>query len=115
MVILDTGKLVKLIESCEDGNIRIWNFHNSKLLNKIENNNDILYGICLWNNNYIFVATDEDIKGINIKNKKIENNLIGHNEIVLTVKKINDTKYGEMLISQDLNGHIIIWVKEKNN
>jgi len=55
---------VKLIESCCDGYVRIWNFDSGKLLQKInvvvenEKLKKILNCICLWDNDYIFVGYD---------------------------------------------------------
>ena len=52
-IINNEEKIVKLIESSRDGNIRIWNFHNGDLLDKI-NIHESLFGICLGNNDYLF-------------------------------------------------------------
>ena len=46
---------VRLIESCYDGNIRVWDFYSGLLLNKIKIGDNWLYGICLWNTKYLFV------------------------------------------------------------
>ena len=100
-----------MIESSCDGNIRIWNFHSGYLLNKINIINGWLYGICLWNNEYLFVGCeDKTIKLIDINNKKIIKILEGHKDHVLTVKLINHPKYGECLISQGAgNDQIKLW------
>ena len=50
--------IIKLFESSCDGNIRIWNFHSSELLKKIKVCDNLLYGICIWNNKYLFVGCD---------------------------------------------------------
>ena len=103
---------IKLIESCEDGNIRIWNFHSGKLLNKIKIIDDNLNGICLWNNNYLFIGCDDEtIKLIDLKNEIIITELIGHNKPVLTIKTIIHPKIGECLISQGYeDDQIKIWI-----
>ena len=55
---------MKLIESCLDGYIRIWNFDLGKLLQKINviinevKLKKILKSICLWDNDYVFVGYD---------------------------------------------------------
>ena len=58
-IIHKNEKISELIEFCEDGIIRIWNFHTGLLLKKIALNNDplenLLNGICLWNNDYLFI------------------------------------------------------------
>ena len=47
--------ILQLIDSCEDGNIRIWNFHSGIQLNKIRTNNGCLYGISFWDDDLLFV------------------------------------------------------------
>ena len=49
-------KQIQLIESSYDGNIRIWNFDSGIVLNKIKISEDRLYGICLWDNDYLFIG-----------------------------------------------------------
>ena len=108
-------EIIKLIDSCDDGYIRIWNFHSGSLLNKIKVSNKGLYGICLWNNNYLFVGcSDKTIKLIELHNELIIKSLIGHNDVVLTIKKINHPQYGESLISQGAgDDQIKIWINQK--
>ena len=54
--VYENEEVVKLIESCEDGNIRIWNFHTGQLLDKINTGDEYLTGICLWDNNFLFAT-----------------------------------------------------------
>ena len=110
VAINDSDKDIKLIETSVDGNIRIWNFYSGKLLNKIKVSSDRLYGVCLWDNDYLFVACKEKvIKLVDIKNKLIINNLIGHTNNSLTIKKINHPIYGKCLISQGFDNIIKLW------
>ena len=44
-------KTLKIIESTNFGNIRIWDFHSGRLLKKLIVNINKLNGICLWNKN----------------------------------------------------------------
>ena len=106
-----TEKIIKMIESSCAGIIRIWDFHTAKLLNKININNEWLYSICLWNEDYLFVGCkDSSIKLIKLNESKIIKNLNGHTNKVLTIKKIYLPKYGECLISQDAdNSQIKLW------
>ena len=93
--------IIKLFESSCDGNIRIWNFHTSELLKKIKVCDNLLYGICIWNNKNLFVGCeDKTIKLIDLSKGKIVNSLIGHKEKVINLKKLKHPKYGECLISQ---------------
>ena len=54
-------EILKLIDSCEDGNIRIWNFDSGTLLSKIKVSEVCLYGFCSFSNNYIYVGSQDKI------------------------------------------------------
>ena len=100
-IIYDKEELVKLIDSCYDGNIRIWNFNTGELLNKIRIYNKEIYGICLWNDEYILAGCkDKTIKLIYLKKGKIKKHLFLHDVRVVSIKTLNHPKYGECFISQ---------------
>ena len=102
-----------MIESCEDGKIRIWHFHTGTLLNKIKINNNRLYGICLWNNNYLFIGGTNGIILLELNNGTILENLTEKNNCVVTIKKIMHPIYGECLLSQNvLNSSIKLWINK---
>ena len=108
IIINNVNEIAKLIESSEEGIIRIWNFHKKDLLKKINTIKESIYSICLWNNNYLFVGCeDETIKLVNINNGEIIKSLSGHKEEVVTIQKIDQSKFGECLIS--CGGDIILW------
>ena len=111
LIIKANEEIIKLLESSADGYIRIWNFHSAILINKIKIDNILLYGLCLWNNNYLFVGTeDKMIKLIDLNNGIIINSFSGHKNAVLTIKKLIHPQYGEWLISQGLkDDNIKIW------
>ena len=89
-----------MIDSYGDGNIRIWNFHSGDLLNKIKFNAGI-EGICLLNNEYLFMGCDDQtIKIIQLNKGKIIKYLIGHKDIVNSIKIFIHPKYGVCLLSQ---------------
>ena len=99
------------------GNIKIWNFHSGELLNKIKIINDTfpenkeIYGLCLWNNEYIFVGcNDKNIKLIEINKGKVIKKLTGHENTVSTIKKVVHPKYGQCLISSGNDNKIKIWI-----
>ena len=116
VIIKDYENIVHLYESCTDGKIRIWNFHEGTLLTKIKVSDEGLRGICLWDDNNIFVGCDDKtIKLVDIKKKFIIKNLDGHNNKVITLKKIIHPKYGECLISQAFKKDKIKLWKNKNN
>ena len=114
--ILDTLEYLKLIESCYDGNIRIWDFNTGELLNKIRVIYRQLYGFCIWDENHLLVGSNN--KGVNlidIKRRKVLKRFFEHNSRVVTIKKIKHKKYGECFLSQgaDLD-EIKLWVNNKD-
>jgi WD40 repeat protein len=112
LIIHNSEDIIKLIESCEDGIIRIWHFHSGLLLNKIKIIDDNLNGICLLNDNYyLFVGCDDEtIKVIDLKNNIIINEIKGHYKPVLTIKTFIHPKMGKCLISQGYeDDQIKIW------
>ena len=90
-----------LIETSISGIVRIWNFHSAELLKKISIQNKRIFGICLWNNDFLFAGCDDGkIRLIRIEKSDVVETFDGHNGMVLTIKKINHTKYGDCLISK---------------
>ena len=110
-IIHDKNFVILLIESCEDGYLRIWNFHYGLLLNKIKISKQSLYDICFWNDNTLLIGCqDKKIKILNLKKNKIIKALIGHNNSVITIKKINHIRFGECIISHGFEkDQIKIW------
>jgi len=107
----ENNSKLSLLEICCDGNIRIWNFHSGELLKRIKVYDQPLFSICLWNDQYIFVGCEDGAillidlnKGCNIKT------LIGHEDSVLTIRKLIHPIYGECLISKGVgNEQIKLW------
>ena len=114
LIIYNKEDKIQLIDSCRDGNIRIWDFHLAILLKKI-NIGGYLIGICLWNQDYLFISGSErNIILVELNKGKIINNLIASNKYIVCVKKIIHPKYGECLISQGDNiEQIKLWMKKK--
>ena len=101
LIINSNDDKIKLIDSCFDGNIRIWDFHSGKLLNKIRVCDSWIIGICLWDNDYLCVGCgDKSMKIINLKKNLIDANLKCFKNKVLCIKKLNHPQLGEFLISQ---------------
>ena len=115
-VINENDNEIKLIESCWDGKIRIWNFDSGKLLNKINliNKERRLNGICLWDNDYIFIGDEDgyiiliDIKNGNVIKKFKDKDK--DNAPILSIEKIS-INIGECLITQEYNRNKInLWI-----
>jgi len=118
VIIYKEEDTVNLIDTTINGEIRIWDFHSKDLLNKIkvsDNNYDNLYGISIWNNNYLFIGCGNSIKLLDLENEEVISTLIGHKFNVITVQTVDHPTYGECLVSQDLyNGQIKLWVNKIN-
>ncbi len=114
-IIIYKKNIVKLIESCKDGFIRIFNFNEGNLIKKIKVSNLYLVSICLWNENYLFVGCgDKNIKLVGIKEGKSVKKFEGHKNSVVCVKKIIHPKFGECLVSQGYeNNQIKLWSLNK--
>ena len=112
LIVNNCEKITELIDSSIYGNIRIWNFHSKELLSRIKVSSNDIKDICLWNNEYIFVAIGKDIKLVK-KNKgyiREIKNLIGHNKHISNIKKFIHPFFGECLISQGgFNDGIKLW------
>lgn len=115
-IIVDTNKnndFIRLLNSCDNGNILIWDFHSAKLLRLIKISYKSLYGICLWNQDFLFIGNENGtIQLINIKKNRFKKNLISNASGVVLVKKIYHPKYEECLISQSSDNKIILWTKQ---
>ena len=115
LVVFQDEKITKLIESSIGGFLRIWNFDTGKLLNRININHNI-YGICLWNKDYLFLGSENHtkelidiIKGKSVKEFSISVKSKGEK----TIKKIIHPIFGECLISQSQNEQINFWIDKK--
>ena len=115
IVIVNNEGIIKLIDSCSDGNIRIWNFHSGDFLKKIFISKLKLFGICLYSNDYLLVGCEDNkIKIIELEKSEICHELTGHKEGVTTIKSIIHPEYGNYLCSQGLgNDGIKIWIEKK--
>ena len=110
-VIDDKTEIVKLFDSCEDGYIRIWNFHSGIMIYKILVSRECLYDLCFWDENNLLVSSqDKTIKLVDLKCNKVVKSIKGHNNYVITLQKINHAQYGTFLLSHGFeNDQIKIW------
>ena len=102
IIIKNINGEIRMIESSFDGHIRIWDFHSAILIKKIKiTDNNWLLGICLWDDDYLFVGCgDKTIKLVNLKNYTIINNISGNRNKIITLKTLFHPKYGQCLVSQ---------------
>jgi len=114
IIISNKENRTELIESCEDGIVRIWDFYLGLLLNKI-NIMKSLYGICLWNDEYLLVCCyDEPIQLINLNKLAVIKDIEGYNKSELNIKKIMLSQNRECLISQGFGDRKIKLYLSKN-
>ena len=106
--------LIRLIETCNDGYVRIWDFHFGELLNKIKICDDGIKSICLWDENTLFVGCDDaTIKMVDIKTNEILHVLYGHKQRVCCLKIIEHEQLGKCIISKGWGGdYIKLWKKK---
>ena len=116
-VVINYKEIIELIESSDDGYIRIWNFHFGQILKKIEVYEGYLYGICLWNYDYLFVGCDNStVRLVDLNNGEVIKELSGHEDLVLSIKKLIIPKYGECIISQGYQSEQIrLWIYKLKN
>ena len=106
--------MVRLIETCNDGFVRIWDFHLGEMLNKIKICDEGIKSICLWDENTIFVGCDDaTIKMVNINTNEILHVLYGHKQRVCCLKIIEHEHFGKCIISKGWGGDFIkLWKKK---
>ena len=99
----DNEDIVKIIDSCWSGDIKIWNFHTGELLNKIEIKYGSIRDICLLDKDHLVLGCDTfDIKLIDINSKTIIQSLKVGDDWISTIKKFDHPKYGKCLILQGM-------------
>lgn len=114
IIIYNKDNITQLIASCHDGFIRIWDFHETRLLKKIFIVKGWLYGICLWKDEYLLVGYYQKIKLIDLKNGESIETIEAHNDKAITIKKFIHPKYGEFFVSQGFKrDQIKLWVNKK--
>ena len=107
-IVFRNKEYTQLIDSQNNGIIRIWDLLMGHLTFKL-NMETFIAGICLWNENYLFVGcSDKTIKLISIDEGEPIKQFYGHNEAITTVKKIKIGKHYS-LFSQGKNDKIIKW------
>ena len=119
LIINKKDNITRLIESCNSGYIRIWNFHTNILLKRIISRSQ-MNSICLWNDEYLFVGYSKaKIRLLEIESesfiKDINFNNAYDDDDVIDIKKINHPKYGECLIYQTLNQIQYLLNKDSDN
>ena len=100
--------------SCSE--INIWNLLDKVLVKKIKISNKInnirLYGLLIWNENYMIVNDDyyKAIRVIDLKQNKVASMINNrHKASVRCIKRINHPEYGECLLTGGDDHNIKLW------
>ena len=96
-IVDERGSIKKLLGSCYYG-IIIWDFYTGKLLKQIMSNIGGIYGLCLFNNNYLLAGNNNYIILIDLINEKIVNKISSNQEKKISRIKAIDTKNGKIFI-----------------
>ena len=116
IIIKDNNYYINLIESSENGIIRIWNFHTGKLLKKIYHYKSYeIYSICLWDKDYIFFGAGEgEIELLELEKENfLKKCKKKHSDSVLTIKTIVHPEFGDCFISFSRDKTIKLWKIKK--
>ena len=120
-VIYDNGIKVRLITAFSKGFIkgiiRIFNFNSAELLSEIGTEKNVwanFSSLCLWNNNYLFVASEKcSLILIDLEKEKIIKTFPKESENGIFVKMFHHPFYGKCILSQHKDETIKLWVKDK--
>jgi len=109
-IIYNDNDILKIIESSDNGTIRLWDFHSGILNNKFTLENIWFGGICLFNNDYILIGCgDKTLKLVSIKKGMVIKTFTGHEGKVCCIKKLNIDQLGECVFSLGKDNKIRTW------
>ena len=109
---IKTRIIAALIEGFTKGIIRIFNFNSAELLSEIGIEN-YFSTLCLWNNNYLFIANEKcSIKLMDIEKEKIIKTFPKESESAIFIKMFQHPIYGKCILSQHKDETIKLWVKD---
>ena len=97
--------------------IKVWSFHTGKLLDIIDLNSYSIQ-VCLWNNQYLISVSNsskkclEDIKLIDLKEKKTYVLISGIKNSISLITKVTHPLYGDCLLAKS-NNSIILYATDK--
>ena len=104
------GNIKKLIASCDDYIIRIWDFFTSKMISKVKINSNRLRSLCLMKEHNLLIGCDDnEIQFLDLCNFNKIKSLNQHKEGVFYIKKKYLKDLASCIISQGHDNQIIIW------
>jgi WD40 repeat protein len=108
-LIYKNNQKYKILGSCHDNLIRVWDFYTGKLINKIKYDLNELRGIITYNENILIGVEDNLIQFIDLKNHKKIKTLYKHEDKICSIQKKLLKNYGSCIFSQSFDNKIIFW------
>ena len=101
---------IRIISSCDDKYIRIWNFLTGELLNKIKINCIKLRGISIYDEKNLFVGCgDNSIKLVELEKNSVSKSFEGHEKKITSIKIQYIKNFGKCIFSHGYDDKIILW------
>ena len=110
--IIKINNTFNLIDTGTFNFIKIWDFVNKNLINKIiSDTTDYLKGFMVINNRYLFIGGDhKNIKEFDLEKKIMIKSISKHNSTVVGIKPVKDKNGNTFIISYSQDDHkIYLW------
>ena len=109
--IIKINDTYNLIDTGDFNHIKIWDFINKNLINKINSDTtDYLRGFMIINNRYLFIGSrDKNIKEFDLEKKIMIKSINKHNDIVVGIKPVKDKNGNIFIISYSQDKNIYLW------
>ena len=109
--IIKINDTYNLIDTGSFNHIKIWDFINKNLINKINSDTtDYLRGFMIINNRYLFIGSeDKNIKEFDLEKKIMIKSINKHNNTVVGIKPVKDKNGNIFIISYSQDKNIYLW------
>ena len=109
--IIKINDTYNLIDTGSFNHIKIWDFVNKNLINKINSDTtDYLRGFMIINNRYLFIGScDKNIKEFDLEKKIMIKSINKHNNYVVGIKPVKDKNGNIFIISYSQDNNIYLW------
>ena len=109
--IIKINDTYNLIDTGSFNHIKIWDFINKNLINKINSDTtDNLRGFMIINNRYLFIGSyDKNIKEFDLEKKIMIKSINKHNSTVVGIKPVIDKNGNIFIISYSQDKNIYLW------
>jgi len=99
----------KILGSCHDNSIRVWDFSTGRMIEKIKYELFEFRGIMEYKENILIGIEDNLIKFFDLKNRRIIKTLNNHKDKICSITKKYLQSYGNCIFSQGFDDKIILW------